>query len=117
MSGISSFEIVLGVLFDIPILSDNSSTTVVISSDIEANSKNLVESCVKTPGLFGYAKKATGRLAPIIIIVSKFLRTSTALSTTYGILTEFILPAPLSKRALNQSVLIGQPTYPLLLPI
>ncbi len=90
MSGISNFEIV---------------TTVVISSDIEANSKNLVESCVKTPGLFGYAKKATGRLAPIIIMVSKSLRTSTALSTTYGILTEFILPAPLSKRALNQSVL------------
>ena len=54
MSGISNFEIVLGVLFDIPILSDNSSTTVVISSDIEANSKNLVESCAKTPGLFGY---------------------------------------------------------------
>ena len=109
MSGMSNFEIVLGVLFDTPILSDNSSTTVVISSDIEANSKNLVESCVKTPGLFGYAKKATGRLAPIIIMVSKSLRTSTALSTTYGILTEFILPAPLSKRALNQSVLIGQP--------
>ena len=85
MSGISNFEIVLGVLFDIPILSDNSSTTVVISSDIEANSKNLVESCVKTPGLFGYAKKATGRLAPIIIMVSKSLRTSTALSTTYGV--------------------------------
>ena len=109
MSGISNFEIVLGVLFDIPILSDNSSITVVISSDIEANSKNLVASWVKTPGLFGYAKKATGRLAPIIIMVSKSLRTSTALSTTYGILTEFILPAPLSKRALNQSVLIGQP--------
>ena len=68
MSGISNFEIVLGVLFEIPILSDNSSTTVVISSDIEANSKNLVESCVKTPGLFGYAKKATGRLAPIITV-------------------------------------------------
>ena len=53
MSGISSFEIVLGVSFDTPTLSDNSSTTLVISSEIDANSKNLVLACVNTPGLFG----------------------------------------------------------------
>ena len=53
-----------------------------MSSERDASSTNLVLSCVKIPGLFGYAKNATGLLAPIIIIVSNDFNTSTALSTT-----------------------------------
>ena len=82
ISGILSSETVLGLLSLIPTLSDNSLITLVMSSESEANSINFVLSCVSTPGLFGYAKKATGRLAPIIIMLSKSFRTSTALSTT-----------------------------------
>ena len=43
--------------------------------------------------------------------MSKFFKASTALSTTYGILIEFILPAPLSSRALNQSVFNSHPSF------
>ena len=42
ISGIFSFEIVLGASVETPILSDNSSITLVILSETLANSKNLV---------------------------------------------------------------------------
>ena len=82
ISGIFISEIVEGIIFVAPNKSDNSSTISPMLSERDANSINLVPSWVNMPGLFGYAKKATGLLAPITMIVSKSFKILTALSTT-----------------------------------